>query len=150
GRARLQARLRRRGLTLGLALSAAFTARGLAAGTLAPCLASSTVRAGLAFARGSSTGISAKAVRLALALIRGAAWPRRLLTWVCLLGVGFVALGAAALSRPAANERPDNATPPAFHDRPEEAIGKPAADPERAGDGHAGEALPPGALFRIG
>src|SRR5437762_4975816 len=55
GRARLHARLRRRGLTLGLGLGAVEATRGLAAGTLAPCLANCTVRAGLAFARGSST-----------------------------------------------------------------------------------------------
>src|SRR5947207_3850618 len=52
GRARLHARLMRRGLTLGIGLSSALAARGLGADTLAPCLANSTVRAGLAFARG--------------------------------------------------------------------------------------------------
>ena len=135
GRARLHARLLRRGLTLGLGLGAVEATRGLAAGTLAPCLANSTVRAGLAFARGSSTGISAEAVRLAMDLIRGSAWLRRMLTWMCMLGVGFAALGAAALSRPAANERPEDARPPALHDRPDEAIGKPAAHPEGVGDG---------------
>ena len=49
GRARLHARLLRRGLTLGIGLGTVQAARGLAAGTLAPCLANSTVRAGLAF-----------------------------------------------------------------------------------------------------
>ncbi|MCI0639546.1 MAG: sigma-70 family RNA polymerase sigma factor [Gemmataceae bacterium] len=146
GRARLHARLKRRGLTLALGLSAIEAARGLAANTLAPCLANSTVRAGLAFARGSSTGISAEAVRLAMDLI-GSAWPRRMLTWMCMLGVGFAALGAAALSRPAVNDGPfEGAGPPAFHDRPDEAAGK----PEGAGDVHARENLPPGARFRIG
>jgi RNA polymerase sigma factor (sigma-70 family) len=146
GRARLHARLMRRGLTLGLCLITAEAARGLAAGTLAPTLADSTVRAALAFARGASTSISPDAVRLAMDLIRGSAWPRRTLAWICLLGVGFAALGAAALSRPAVNDPPiEDARPPALNDRPEEAIGKPATQPEGVGD-----ALPPGALFRIG
>src|SRR5262249_19276301 len=65
GRSRLHARLMRRGLTLGVALSTVEAARGLAASTLAPSLANSTVRAALAFARGSTTPISAEAVRLA-------------------------------------------------------------------------------------
>src|SRR5260370_78175 len=145
GRARLHARLLRRRLTLGRALGAVEAARRLAAGTLAPCLANSTVRAGLAFARGSSTSISAEAVRLAMDLIRGSAWLRRMLTWMCLLGLGFAALGAAALSRPAANERPDDARPPALRDRPDEAAGRPAAQAKGAG-----QALPPGPLVLIG
>lgn len=150
GRVRLQARLMRRGLTIGLGLGAVEAARGLAEGTLAPCLANSTVRAGMAFARGSSTGISAEAVRLAMDLLRGSAWLRGMLTWMCMLGVGFAALGTAALSPPTANERPENAMPPANHDRPDEAAGKPAAPAEGVGDAHAGEGVPPGALFRIG
>jgi len=146
GRARLHARLMRRGVTLALGLSTVETARGLAAGTLGPGLANSTVRAALAFARGSSPHISAEAVRLAMDLIRGSALPRRMLTWMCLLGVGFAALGAAALSRSALNDRPlEDAMLLALHDRQDEATGKPAVHPE--GDG---EALPPGALFRIG
>jgi RNA polymerase sigma factor (sigma-70 family) len=149
GRARLHARLMRRGLTLALGLSTALAARGLAGGTLVPSLANSTVQAALAFARGSSPPISAEAVRLALDLIHGSAWPRRMLTWMCILGVGLVALGAAALSRPALNDRPrEDAMPPAANDqgdRPDDAIGKPTANPEGIGD-----ALPPGALFRIG
>jgi WD40 repeat protein len=87
-------------------------------------------------------------------LMRGAAWLPRMLTWTCLLGIGFAALGAAALSRPAANDRPEDARPPVLHDRPDEATDKPAAHPDgddaRVGDARAGEALPPGALFRIG
>jgi RNA polymerase sigma factor (sigma-70 family) len=146
GRARLHARLLRRGLTLGLVLGAAEAARGLAAGTLAPCLAHSTVRAALAFARGASTPISGEAVRLATDLIRGSAWLRRTLTWMCMLGVGFAVLGAAALSRPALNGLPiEDTMPPAFQDGADEATVKPEVQPKGVG-----EALPPGALFRIG
>ena len=146
GRARLHARLMRRGLTLALGLGAIEAARGLAADSLTPCLANSTLRAALTFARGSTTPISAEAVRLAMVVIRGSAWPRRMLIGICMLGVGFAALGAVALSRPAANDPPiEDARPPALHERPDEAIGKPAAHPEGVGD-----ALPPGALFRIG
>jgi RNA polymerase sigma factor (sigma-70 family) len=146
GRARLHARLMRRGLTLGLGLSTIEAARGLAAGTVAPCLASSTVRAALEFARGATTLISAEAVRLAMDVIRRSTWLRRSLTWMCMLAIGFAALGAAALSWPALNDRPfEDAMPPALQERPDEAIGKPAAQPEGVGD-----ALPPGALFRIG
>jgi RNA polymerase sigma factor (sigma-70 family) len=151
GRARLHARLMRRGLTLGLGLSTVVAARGLAAGTLAPCLANSTVRLALTFARDSSTPIPAEAARLAMDVMRGSAWLRRSLTWMCVLGVGFAALGGAALSRPVLNDRPlDDALPPALHDQPEEVVGKPAANPDGVGDARAGEALPPGALFRIG
>jgi RNA polymerase sigma factor (sigma-70 family) len=151
GRARLHARLLRRGRTLALGLSAAEATRGLAAGTLPPGLANSTVRAGLAFARGSSTGISAEAVRLATELMSGSAWPRRMLPWICILGVVAAALGAATLSRPAADDRPlEDAQPPSLMDLPNEAAGNPAAQPEGAGDARDGEALPPGALFRIG
>src|SRR5262249_10304947 len=130
GRARLHARLTQRGLTLGLSLGAVQAARGLAADTLAPFLINSTVRAGLAFARGLSPSISAKAVCLAMELVRASAWQRRLLAWMCMLGVGFAALGAAALSRPAVNDRPpEDALPPALHGRPDEAAGKPGAQP---------------------
>src|SRR5262249_17352098 len=83
GRAGLHARLMQRGLTLGLSLSAVQAARGLAADTPTPCLANSTVRAGLAFARGLSPSISAGAVRLAMNLVRASAWQRRMLAWMC-------------------------------------------------------------------
>jgi RNA polymerase sigma factor (sigma-70 family) len=146
GRARLHARLVRRGLTLGLGLGAALAARGLAADALAPSLANNTVRGALAFACGSSTGISAEAVRLAIDLIRVSARPWQMLTWICMLGVGIAALGAAALSRPAVNDLPrEDARPPALRDQTDEGTGKPAGQPEGVGD-----ALPPGALFRIG
>jgi len=150
GRARLQARLMRRGLTLGLALSAVEAARGLAAGTLAPWLANSTIRTGLAFARGSSTSISVEAVRLAMEVIGGSAWLWRTATSMCMLVVGFAGLGAAALSQQAVNDRPlEDAKVPTHNGRPDKATDKPAEHPE-GDDAGVGDALPPGALFRIG
>lgn len=145
GRARLHARLLRRGLTLGLVLGTVEAGCGLAMAAFPPCRVYSTVRAALAFSRGSSAGISAEAVRLAMNQLNSAAWLRRMAPVLCMLGVGFAALGAAAFSGAAANDRPEDPRTPALHGQANEAIDIPGANLNGAG-----EALPPGALFRIG
>lgn len=149
GRTRLHARLVRRGLTLSIALTAVEAARGLATATLPATLASATVKAALAFVRGSSVfaaEVPAEAARLATEIVHGAGLIRRTLALVLVLGIGIMAVGAAALSRPAAvDPAPPDGKQAAPNDKPETLTGKPEARVDRLGD-----ALPPGALFRIG
>ena len=148
-RKRLQARLSRRGVDLTAVLGAAALAPGVATAQVAPALVAKTVSAAsgaavpasvMALVKGSTASLAIKKAKVGMALL-------------LFLGatVGTTSMWAVQ-QESGADEKGPRAQAVGKQETAvkAEAIGKPAADHEPVGDGHAGEALPPGALFRIG
>jgi RNA polymerase sigma factor (sigma-70 family) len=149
GRDRLHARLVRRGLTLSAAL-ATLAASRVAAAPL-PGLSAATSAAALAFAAGSKfpAGVSAPALALAKAGLRGLAATKGTAVLALVLAGGLLAAGTGTLAR----QTLVGQTPP----MPSQA-GPPAADggrarPQPAEAAHTdlhGDPLPAGAVARLG
>jgi RNA polymerase sigma factor (sigma-70 family) len=141
GRRRLHGRLARRGLTLAAALAAAEVSRTVAAAGL-------TVKGAALLAGHTADGVRASARALALAdgVVRGLPVSRRAVAAALLLVLGLAA-GAGFLARPPhAAESPRAAEEVAPAGKPDQQ----AAEPAPARKDRHDDALPPGAVARLG
>jgi RNA polymerase sigma factor (sigma-70 family) len=137
-RNQLRRRLTRRGVSLAAALCAvALSPAGSAA--LPAALAAATVRGVLGFTAGQAAGAgSVRALALAEGVLRTMSLTNlKIATALLLLALGVAATGVYALRAPAGEERPQTADPP----------GREGAEPRAD---RYGDALPPGAVARLG
>jgi RNA polymerase sigma factor (sigma-70 family) len=142
GLGRLRARLARRGVALPAALLAAGLAQPAASAGVSAVVVGEVVAT--AAGRGAAGGMSAKAVALAEAGLKGMAVARGTVGLALVLAAGVLVSGVGALVRPVPAARRPAALPAAGLGQP-----PPGAAP-RARAGREGDVLPEGALARLG
>jgi RNA polymerase sigma factor (sigma-70 family) len=154
GRKLLHARLTRRGLSLPAALLAAGLAQDVSAAALTGTLATSTIKAGSAFALGRSPGggdILPRAATLAERALRRMFLAKLKTTALLVLVLGLAAGGADMLQQQAltANQPDEKQTTAPEPRLPVADTSRPDREQQRRTDLH-GDPLPPHALARLG
>jgi RNA polymerase sigma factor (sigma-70 family) len=149
GRTRLQARLLRRGLAGLLALEAF---RSTATAGMSTLVATSLARAALAFAAGpeaTSVGVSTKVAALAEGAIRSLAAARIKIGLLLLFAVGIASAGVQAVHQ-ARNGSPAQKQAVAKQETDLRPVAGNADQKEQGRTDHYGDALPAGAILRLG
>ncbi len=147
GRELLRQRLTRRGFTLSAGLLGTMLAEQAALAAVPPCLLATTVRAAVAFAAGEVAGgiVSAPAAALVKGMLKTMFLAKLRIGLVVLLVLGALGAGASLVLRPETVAKPPER-------EKEELIAAKAPAPLPRGprmDRH-GDALPDGALARMG
>jgi RNA polymerase sigma factor (sigma-70 family) len=139
-RSLLRTRLARRGLTLSAALAAALLAPAASPATISPILLASTCRAASLLAGGNAAAIAPRVLTLAEGAVRSAAVARLKAIAVLSLALTLAAGAGLAVCQAPSAKAPAAGVPD----------GSPRAMKERAAAERPRDALPEGALLRLG